>query len=85
MCCGLSGAIQNGGYSVIRQLSRKHTNQIDDSRFDRPSRMADFVLLDLQLSVVVALPMNDQRQSVIDDIDYNLFDEQPDDLLACFH
>ena len=75
MCCGLSGAIQNGGYSVIRQLPRKHTNQIGDSSFDRPSRMADFVLLDLQLSVVVALPMNGQRQSVIDDIDYNLFDE----------
>jgi hypothetical protein len=78
----LPRTIQNGGYRVIRQLSCKHSNQVDDTGFDGPSGVTDLVLLDPHLRVVAALPMDDQRQSIIDDIDDNLFDEQPDDLLA---
>jgi len=85
MCCELSRTIQNGGYRVIRQLSRKHSNQVDDAGFDSPSGVTDLVLLDPHLSVVAALPMDDQRQSIIDDIDDNLFDQQPNDLLACLY
>ena len=79
----LSGAVQNGGDCVVRQLPREDTNQIDDTGVGRPSGLADFVLLDPHLCVVAALPMDDKRQGLTDDIDDNLFDEQPDDLLAC--
>jgi len=47
--------------------------------------LADFVLLDLHLCVIAALPMDDKHQGLIDDIDDNFFDEQPDDLLAGFN
>jgi hypothetical protein len=75
MRCKLSRTVQNGGYRVIRQLPCKHSNQVDDTGFDRPSGVTGLVFLDHHLSVVTALPVDDQRQSIIDYIDNNLFDE----------
>src|SRR5215469_2474490 len=80
----LSRAVQDGRDYVVRQLSRQYMNQIDDTGVGRPSSLADFVLLDLHLCVIAALPMDDKRQGLTDDIDNDFFDEQPDDLLACF-
>ena len=80
----LSGAVQDGGDYVVRQLPREYANQVDDAGVGRPSSLADFVLLDLHLCVIAALPMDDKRQGLTDDIDDDFFDEQPDDLLACF-
>ena len=56
MRCELPRTIQNGGYRVIRQLSCKHSNQVDDAGFDGPSGVTDLVLLDPHLRVVAALP-----------------------------
>ena len=84
MCRRLSGAVQDGRDYIVRQLPREYMNQIDDTGVGRPSSLADFVLLDLHLCVIAALPMDDKRQGIIDDIDDNFFDEQPNDLLACF-
>jgi hypothetical protein len=83
MCRRLSGAVQDRGDCVVRQLPREYANQIEDTGVSRPSGLADFVLLDLHLGVVAALPMDDKRQGITDDIDDNFFDQQPDDLLAC--
>jgi hypothetical protein len=80
----LSRAVQDGGDRTVWQLPRQHTDQIDDTGFDRPAGMANFVLPDLHLSVIAALPMDDKRQGIISDIDNDLFDEQPDNLLARF-
>jgi hypothetical protein len=80
----LSGAVQNGGDCVVRQLPRQYANKIDDIGCDRPSSMASLVLLDLHLSMITPLPMNDEHQAIIDDIDDNFFDKQPDDLFAGF-
>lgn len=80
----LSRTIQDGGDCVIWQLPRPYANQIDNTGVDRPSGMADFVLLDFHISVIAALPMDDKRQGITDDIDDNFLDEQPDDLLARF-
>jgi hypothetical protein len=83
MCRRLSGPVQDCGDCVVRQLPREYTNQIDDIGLGRPSSLADFVLLDRHLCVIAALPMDDKRQGITDDIDDNFFDEQPYDLLAC--
>jgi hypothetical protein len=79
-----SRAVQYGGDCVVRQLPRQYANKIDDIGCDSPSGMAGFVLLDLHLSMVAALPMNDEHQAIIDDSDDNFLDEQPDDLFAGF-
>jgi hypothetical protein len=64
----LPGAVQDGGDYVVRQLPREYANQVDDAGVGRPSSLADFVLLDLHLCVIAALPMDDKRQGIIDDI-----------------
>jgi len=64
-----SGAVQDGSDCIVRQLPREYANQIDDAGLGRPSGLADFVLLDLHLCVIAALPMDDKRQGLIDDID----------------
>ena len=40
-------------------------------------------LLDAQACVIAALPMKDQFNLVVDDLDDNLFDKQPDYLFTC--
>ena len=82
MCRRLSGAVQDRRDCVVRQLPREYANQIDDTGVGRPSSLADFVLLDRHLRVIAALPMDDKRQGITDDIDDNFFDEQPYDLLC---
>jgi hypothetical protein len=74
----LPGAVQDGGDYVVRQLPREYANQVDDAGVGRPSSLADFVLLDLHLCVIAALPMDDKGQGLTDDIDDDFFDEQPD-------
>jgi hypothetical protein len=37
------------------------------------------------IRVVATLPVNDERQSVSDDVDDDFFDDQSDDLLACLN
>ena len=78
----LSRAVQDGRDYVVRQLSRQYMNQIDDTDVGRPSSLADFVLLDLHLCVIAALPMDDKRQGITDHIDDNFFDKKPYDLFA---
>jgi hypothetical protein len=55
-------------------LPREYANQIDDTGGRRPSSLANSVLLDRHLCVIAALPMNDERQGISDDIDDNFFD-----------
>ena len=71
-----SGAVQDDGDCVVRQLPREYANQIDDAGVGRPSSLADFVLLELHLCLTAALPLDRQRQEVIDNIDDDLFDER---------
>ena len=78
----LAGAIQDGGDCHVRQLSRQYPHEIDNIGLDRPTGLSDLVLLDRHLGVVATLPMNDKCQAVVDNIDDDFFDEQPDDLLA---
>jgi hypothetical protein len=77
-------AVQDGSDCVVPQLPREHADQINDTGIGRPSSLADSVLLDLHLCVIAVLPMDDKRQGLTDDIDDDFFDEQSDDLLACF-
>jgi hypothetical protein len=66
-------------------LPRQHTHELNNIGLNRPTGLTDFVLLDRHLRVVTALPMNDKCQTVVDNIDYDFFDEQPDDLLPCLN
>ena len=66
-------------------MACKYANQIHNIGLDRPPCVANLVLFDLHLSVITTLPMYDKNQRIIDDINNDFFDKQPDDLLARFH
>jgi len=78
----LARTIEDGGNGQIRELPRQHTHEVEDVGLNRPTGLPDLVLPDRHFGVIAALPMDDQRQAIADDIDDDLLDEQPDDLLA---
>jgi len=84
MPCHFTGAIQNSRDRIVWQLPRQHTNEVNDIGLDCPAGLSDLVLLDRQLGMIAALPMDDEGQRITDDVDDNLVDKQPDNLLACF-
>jgi hypothetical protein len=70
-----AGAIQDPGDRHVRELPRQHAHEIDDVGLDRPTGLPGLVLPDRHLGVVATLPMNDERQSVVEDIDNDFFDQ----------
>ncbi len=62
-------------------MTSKDLHELNDLGVGRPAVLAGLVLLDAQACVIAALPMNDQFNLVVDDLDDNLFDKQPDYLL----
>jgi hypothetical protein len=63
-------------------LPRQNTYKLNNIGLDRPKGLPDFVLRDRHLRVVATLSLNDKCRTVVDNINYDFFDEKSDDLLA---
>ncbi len=83
MPCPLAGSIQDRCDRQIGQLPRQVANEIDNISLNCPAGLADLVFLHRHPGVIATLPMNDERQCVVNGIDNDFFDQQPNDLLAC--
>lgn len=82
MPCPLAGSIQDRCDRQIGQLPRQVANEIDNISLNCPAGLADLVFLHRHPGVIATLPMNDERQCVVNGIDNDFFDQQPNDLFA---
>ena len=78
----LAGAIEDGGDRQIRHLAGQYADEIEGVGRHGPAGPADLVLFDAQSGVIAALPVDDEGQCVVHDVDDDLLDQQSDDLLT---
>src|SRR5260221_12100356 len=76
----LAEAVQHRRDTFVCYFKQKTAYEIDDIGIRDPSIVTSLVLLDCQLSVIAALPVDDEFERIAY-IHDDLCDEQPDDLL----
>jgi hypothetical protein len=70
----LSSAVQSCRDGCVRHLTGQHLDQFDDIDIGGPSRLTGLVLRNLQASVISTLPVDDQSDLVIKNVDNDLRD-----------
>src|SRR5437870_5415593 len=78
-----TGSDEHRSNRLVWHLARQSAHQINDVIIGRPARLAGAILLHRDTCVIPALPMDDEHQSIADDVDNDLRDNRSNNLLTC--